>query len=58
MSSEKEEKELVKAAVVQFLKENLDMEEEDFLSAELEIVPAGRQRLRTGQKHGNRIRTG
>ena len=36
---EKEEKELVKAAVVQFLKENLDMEEEDFLSAELEIVP-------------------
>ena len=39
---EKEEKELVKAAVVQFLKENLDMEEEDFLSAELEIVPAGK----------------
>lgn len=41
---EKEEKELVKAAVVQFLKEKLDMEEEDFLSAELEIVPAGRAR--------------
>ena len=41
---EKEEKELVKAAVVQFLKENLDMEEEDFLSAELEIVPAGKAR--------------
>ena len=41
---EKEEKELVKAAVVRFLKENLDMEEEDFLSAELEIVPAGKAR--------------
>ena len=41
---EKEEKELVKAAVVQFLKEKLDMEEEDFLSAELEIVPAGKAR--------------
>ena len=41
---EKEEKELVKAAVVQFLKEKLDMEEEDFFSAELEIVPAGKAR--------------
>ena len=39
----KKKNELVKAAVVQFLKENLDMEEEDFLSAELEIVPAGKR---------------
>lgn len=41
---QKEEKELVKAAVLQFLKENYDMDEEDFLSAELEIVPAGKAR--------------
>ncbi len=35
------------------------MEEEDFLSAELEIVPAGKgKRLRTGQKYGDRIWTG
>ena len=41
---QKEEKELVKAAILQFLKENYDMDEEDFLSAELEIVPAGKAR--------------
>lgn len=41
---EKEEKEAVKANVLRLLKEYYDMEEEDFLSAELEIVPAGRAR--------------
>ncbi len=39
-----EEKEAVKANVLQLLKEKYDMEEEDFLSAELEIVPAGKAR--------------
>lgn len=38
------EKKLVKEGILRYLKENLDMEEEDFLSAELEIVPAGRAR--------------
>ena len=41
---EKKEKEAVKANVMQLLKEYYDMEEEDFLSAELEIVPAGKAR--------------
>ncbi len=41
---EKEEKEAVKANAMRLLKEYYDMEEEDFLSAELEIVPAGRAR--------------
>ena len=35
------EKEAVKESVLALLKEKYDMEEEDFLSAELEIVPAG-----------------
>ena len=39
-----EEKEAVKANVLVLLKEKYDMEEEDFLSAELEIVPAGKAR--------------
>lgn len=39
-----EEKELVKAMMLKYLKENYDMDEEDFLSAELEIVPAGKSR--------------
>ena len=39
-----EEKEAVKANVLALLKEKYDMEEEDFLSAELEIVPAGKAR--------------
>ena len=34
-------KESVKATVLDILKKTLDMEEEDFLSSELEIVPAG-----------------
>ena len=56
---EKEEKELVKAAVVQFLKENLDMEEERFpLSRTGDRAGRKGKRLRTGQKYGDRIRTG
>lgn len=39
-----EEKEAVKAAILDILKEKYDFEEEDFLSAELEIVPAGKAR--------------
>lgn len=39
-----EEKEAVKANVLKMLKEKYDIEEEDFLSAELEIVPAGKAR--------------
>ena len=41
MPLEGEEKESVKARVLNILKEKYDFEEEDFLSAELEIVPAG-----------------
>ena len=37
-------KEAVKANVLRILKEKYDMDEEDFLSAELEIVPAGKAR--------------
>ena len=39
-----EEKEAVKANMLQLLNEKYGMEEEDFLSAELEIVPAGKAR--------------
>lgn len=39
-----EEKEGVKKNVLKLLKEQYDMEEEDFLSAELEVVPAGKAR--------------
>ena len=39
-----DEKEAVKKSVLALLKEYYDMEEEDFLSAELEIVPAGKAR--------------
>lgn len=42
--SNEEEKEAVKANIMTILKESYDMEEEDFASAELEIVPAGRAR--------------
>lgn len=42
--SDKDEKEAVKSGILQLLKEKYDMEEEDFLSAELEIVPAGKAR--------------
>ena len=37
-------KEAIKANVLHLLKEKYDMDEEDFLSAELEIVPAGKAR--------------
>ncbi|MCD8230348.1 MAG: aminopeptidase [Clostridiales bacterium] len=40
----KAEKRRVCAAVLQILKEQYDIEEEDFLSAEIEIVPAGEAR--------------
>ncbi len=39
-----EEKDAVKANVLAILKDKYDIEEEDFLSAELEIVPAGKAR--------------
>ncbi len=41
---ERKEKELVKAHILAILKEKYDMEEEDFLSAEIEVVPAGKAR--------------
>ena len=41
---DKKEKEAVKKNVLKLLAETYDMEEEDFLSAELEIVPAGKAR--------------
>lgn len=37
-------KEAVKAGILDILKEQYDMEEEDFVSAELEVVPAGAAR--------------
>lgn len=39
-----EEKEAVKANILALLKKTYEIEEEDFLSAELEIVPAGKAR--------------
>ncbi len=44
VKEDKEEKEAVKKSVLDILKKYYDIEEEDFLSAELEIVPAGRAR--------------
>ena len=41
MPLDDEEKDAVKANVMKLLKEKYDFDEEDFLSAELEIVPAG-----------------
>ena len=38
------EKDSVKMGVLNILKKNYDIEEEDFMSAELEVVPAGRAR--------------
>ena len=40
----KKEKDPVKQGILTILKEDYGMEEEDFLSAELEVVPAGRAR--------------
>ncbi|MDD3794407.1 MAG: aminopeptidase [Lachnospiraceae bacterium] len=42
--AEKKEKDAVKAGILKILKDKYDMEEEDFLSAEIEIVPAGNAR--------------
>ena len=39
-----EEKDAVKANVLKLLKEKYDIEEEDFLSAEIEVVPSGKAR--------------
>ena len=39
-----EEKDAVKAAVLKLLKDQYDIDEDDFVSAELEAVPAGRAR--------------
>lgn len=44
MPLKEEEKDAVKANILKLLKEKYDMDEEDFLSAELEIVPAGKAR--------------
>lgn len=40
----KDEKEKGKKAILKILKDRFDIEEEDFLSAELEVVPAGKSR--------------
>lgn len=41
---DEKEKDAVKANILKILKDTYDMDEEDFLSAELEIVPAGKAR--------------
>ena len=41
---DEEKKELIKKTLLEYLKKEYDMEEEDFLSAELEAVPAGQAR--------------
>ncbi len=41
---EKKEKDPVKALILKILKDDYGMEEDDFLSAELEVVPAGKAR--------------
>ena len=43
-TSKKEEKDLVKKNILAILKKEYGIEEDDFLSAELEIVPAGKAR--------------
>ena len=57
-----EEKDAVKANVLALLKDTYGVEEEDFISAELEIVPAGRSRdvgfdrsLIAGYGHDDRV---
>lgn len=42
--TDEEKKEAVKTQILRLLKNKYDIEEEDFLSAELEIVPAGKAR--------------
>lgn len=62
MPLEGEEKESVKANILKLLKEKYDFEEEDFMSAEIEIVPAGKARdlgldrsMVAGYGHDDRI---
>ena len=62
MHLEGEEKEAVKANILKLLKEKYDFEEEDFMSAEIEIVPAGKARdlgldrsMVAGYGHDDRI---
>ena len=43
-ATEEDEKELVKKNILNLLKEKYDIEEEDFISAEIEVVPAGKAR--------------
>lgn len=43
-NGKKEDKDKVKANILKILKEKYDVDEKDFLSAELELVPAGRAR--------------
>ena len=43
-NNDKAEKDAVKKGILEILKENYEIEEEDFISAELEIVPAGKAR--------------
>ena len=43
-AAKKAGKDAVKAGVLKILKETYDIEEEDFISAELEVVPAGKAR--------------
>ncbi|MBO4846777.1 MAG: aminopeptidase [Lachnospiraceae bacterium] len=56
------EKEAVKANILKLLKDNYDIEEDDFKSAEIEVVPAGRSRdvgfdrsLILGYGHDDRV---
>lgn len=43
-TAEEDEKELVKKNILNLLKEKYDIEEDDFISAEIEVVPAGKAR--------------
>ncbi|MCR5594797.1 MAG: aminopeptidase [Lachnospiraceae bacterium] len=60
--SKEKPKDPVKAGIIKILKDEYDFEEEDFLSAELEVVPAGRAReagfdrsLILGYGHDDRV---
>lgn len=43
-AEDEKEREAVKANILRILKENYGIEEEDFLSAEIEVVPSGKAR--------------
>lgn len=43
-TTKEDEKELVKKNILNLLKEKYDIEEDDFISAEIEVVPAGKAR--------------